>query len=244
MKYITADPRTPVSMVRFSSGAPVARVVAFGLFTVVTIFALGAGAGCGSAFTEDYFDASVTDDAATTSDRDGASNAPPGDRPDAHLLPVPAGDAGPREDAATADASVPDSGRPTPTPDAAPPPPDAGTVDTLRCGDAVLKLACNTSLETCCATTVPGGGFGYSCLPAGIPCTGLIIGCTAEADCRNGTTCCDVVTGGTEKIACMPAAACARGTLLCNPTPGAAPCPAGLRCMPYGGFVPYYACRP
>ncbi len=100
------------------------------------------------------------------------------------------------------------------------------------------------ALETCCTTPVSGGGFGYSCLPAGIPCTRLIIGCTEEADCHNGTMCCDVTTAGTERIACMPATACARGTILCNPTPGAAPCPAGLRCMPSGGFVSYYACRP
>ena len=228
-------------MVRVSAGATAARFTVLSVFTVLTV--LACGAGCGTAFTEDYFDAGPTDE------RDGGSSVPPVDRPDAHLLPV--GDAGPGEDATTIDASVPDSARPTPTPDAAPlpdaappPPPDAGGVSTLRCGDAVLKLQCNTSLETCCATTVSGGALGYSCLPAGIPCTGLIIGCTEQADCRGGTVCCDVATGGPERVACLPAAACARGSILCNPAPGAAPCPAGLRCMPFGGFMPYYACRP
>jgi hypothetical protein len=170
---------------------------------------------------------------------DSAADATTSEPTDAGGVVTPDAGAPPKHDAGgipTADASAP------PSRDAGAPPPDAGVVRRVVCGPRASSLSCDPTSESCCATTVTGG-FTYACITRGSTCSGLPIACAEAADCTGGTACCYDPTAGRARVACMAASACAQGQMLCNPDPGATPCPAGLHCTPYGSGVPYYACR-
>jgi hypothetical protein len=112
----------------------------------------------------------------------------------------------------------------------------------IRCGGGAHNLTyCDPVGETCCANS-GDGGFVYSCVPRDQPgaCKGLPIACAAQSDCADRTVCCFDSSGSDDKVACVAATSCRFGVLLCS---GDGECPKGTRCVPFGGNVPYDACK-